>query len=98
MKPEVVKSILNNIIAELSADPSLFVAHPGKDFTRDRKLPLETMLKIIIGMNGGSIKRELYCSLHSSIHAAVVLPSEPPPSAVLYHKVFLHAMRIIILP
>ena len=60
MKPEVVKSILDKIIAELSADPSLFVAHPGKDFTRDRKLPLETMLRIIIGMNGGSIKRELY--------------------------------------
>lgn len=60
MSPETVKSILNNIISELHQDPSLFVARPGIDFTRDRKLPLDTMLKIIIGMNGGSIKRELY--------------------------------------
>lgn len=60
MSPETVKSILNNIISELHQDPSLFVARPGIDFTRDRKLPLNTMLKIIIGMNGGSIKRELY--------------------------------------
>lgn len=60
MKPETVKSILDDIISEICKDPSLFVAHPGKDFTRDRKLPLATMLKIIIGMNGGSIKRELY--------------------------------------
>jgi len=60
LSPETVKSILNNIISELHQDPSLFVARPGIDFTRDRKLPLDTMLKIIIGMNGGSIKRELY--------------------------------------
>jgi len=60
LSPEAVKSILNNIISELHQDPSLFVARPGIDFTRDRKLPLDTMLKIIIGMNGGSIKRELY--------------------------------------
>ena len=60
MKPENVKSILDDIISEICKDPRLFVTHPGKDFTRDRKLPLATMLKIIIGMNGGSIKRELY--------------------------------------
>lgn len=60
MKPDAAKAILNKIIENISKNPSLFVVHPGKDFTRDRKLPLETMLRIIIGMNGGSIKKELY--------------------------------------
>ena len=60
MKPEAVKTTLNSIIADICKNPNKYVMHPGKDFTRDRKLPLATMLKIIIGMNGGSIKRELY--------------------------------------
>lgn len=60
MKSETAKAKLNDIIAEMARHPSLFVEHPGKDFTRDRKLPFETMLKIIIGMNGGSIQKELY--------------------------------------
>lgn len=62
---EAYKEKLNSIIADICKDPSLFVKHPGKDFTRDRKLPLETMLKIIIGMEGGSLNRELYDYDHS---------------------------------
>ena len=37
-----------------------YLSNPEIDFTRDRKLSLETMLKIIISMQGGSINRELY--------------------------------------
>ena len=37
-----------------------YLLNPETDFTRDRKLSLETMLKIIISMQGGSINRELY--------------------------------------
>ena len=62
---EAYKEKLNSIITDICKAPSLFVKHPGKDFTRDRKLPLETMLKIIIGMEGGSLNRELYDYDHS---------------------------------
>jgi hypothetical protein len=37
----------------------LFVKNPGKDFTRNRKLPLETMLKLLISIGGGSLAKEL---------------------------------------
>ena len=60
MKPKDAKAILDGIISEICADPSLFVEHPGKDFTRNRKLPLSTMLRIMISMGGASIKKEIY--------------------------------------
>ena len=36
-----------------------FLSDPARDFTRDRKLPLKTMLDIIISMEGQSITKEL---------------------------------------
>ncbi len=41
--PEVVKENLSALIREIAASPELFVKNPGKDFTRNRKLPFETM-------------------------------------------------------
>ena len=39
--------------------PTLFVKNPGKDFTRKRKLPFETIMQLIISMGGNSIYKEL---------------------------------------
>lgn len=60
MTAEEAKQILNSIIDSISQKPGNLVKNPGKDFTRDRKLPLKTMLRIMIGMQGGSLKRELF--------------------------------------
>lgn len=43
----------------MALEPSSFVVHPNS-FTRNRKLPFEQMIKIILSMQGGSINRELY--------------------------------------
>ena len=57
--PNTVKETLSSLIHELSMFPDLFVRNPGVDFTRHRKLPLETMLHILIDMGGNSIYKEL---------------------------------------
>ena len=59
MKAAKAKQALNAIIDNVSLTPGNLVRNPGKDFTRDRKLPLKLMLRILIGMQGGTIWREL---------------------------------------
>lgn len=54
-----VKKKLISLIHEMSQAPDLFVKTPGKDFTRNRKLPMETMLKLLISIGGGSLTKEL---------------------------------------
>jgi hypothetical protein len=57
--PRIVKENLSDIIREMAASPELFVKNPGKDFTRTRKLPFETMAHLLISMGGNSIYKEL---------------------------------------
>lgn len=56
---EAIKGKLLSIIKEMSASPGLFVKDPGRDFTRKRKLSFETMLRLLLGMGGGSLQAEL---------------------------------------
>ncbi len=56
---EAIKGKLLSIIKEMSASPGLFVKAPGRDFTRKRKLSFETMLRLLVGMGGGSLQAEL---------------------------------------
>lgn len=57
--PNVVKENLMSLIHEMSESPALFVKKPGKDFTRNRKLSFETVIKLLISMGGNSIYKEL---------------------------------------
>lgn len=54
------KALLNQVIDNACINRRDLLSNPDKDFIRDRKLPLKTMLQIIISMQGGSINRELY--------------------------------------
>jgi hypothetical protein len=45
MKPTEVKEILSHIISSISDDTSEFLQNPTKDFTRNRKLSFETIIK-----------------------------------------------------
>jgi hypothetical protein len=60
MKPTEVKEILSHIIKTLSDDPSVFLQNPSKDFSRNRKLSFESIIKLMIGMGGNSLCKELY--------------------------------------
>lgn len=57
--PKVVKKRLDTIINNMASHPELFVKNPGKDFTRQRKLNFESLLRIILSMGGKNIYNEL---------------------------------------
>lgn len=57
--PTAVKETLTSLIMKMAASPTPFVKNPGKDFTRKRKLPFETVVQLLISMGGNSIFREL---------------------------------------
>lgn len=57
--PTLVKERLMSLISEMSETMGAFVKNPGKDFTRNRKLPFEAVVKLLISMGGNSIYKEL---------------------------------------
>jgi len=68
--PNTVKESLSLLISKLSESPELFVKNPGKDFTRNRKLPFETVVNLLISMGGNSIYKELLQSQGYDVNTA----------------------------
>lgn len=60
MKPKKVKNILSGIIKFMSDNPAGFVKKVDVDFIRNRKLSFETVLKMLIGMGGNCLCKELF--------------------------------------
>ncbi|WP_303669709.1 IS4 family transposase [Selenomonas ruminantium] len=58
-KVRQIRDTLNGVISEMAKNASSFVVNPEKDFTRKRTLTFERMLKIILGMGGQSLNKEL---------------------------------------
>lgn len=56
----VVKAMLFTSIHKLAANPEHYVLHPGKDFSRNRKLGFQRLLLMLLTMEGDCIKEELY--------------------------------------
>ena len=54
-----LRNKLNNIIQEI-AESRLFFKNPKTDFTRNRKLNANDVVKSFLCMNGGSLSSELY--------------------------------------
>jgi hypothetical protein len=52
--------VLFKIIHEMAKDPGDFVKNSETDFKRKRKLDFEKMIKIIISMEGGNLRKELH--------------------------------------
>jgi len=57
--PLLVKNQLNKAITETIAFHKAAFVHPAANFSRKRKLDIETMIKLLISMRGGSIDKEL---------------------------------------
>ena len=68
----LVKESLFQIIHEMTQYQWLFVKNPATDFTRKRKLGFEEMLKILLMMEGGSLKKELLDFSHYALETASV--------------------------
>lgn len=54
-----VKEKLISIIKEMAEAPEAFVKNPGKNFARNRKLSFETMMKLLLSIDGNNIYKEL---------------------------------------
>lgn len=57
--PEKIKQILLSEIKKMNQHREDFCKRPGMDFTRDRKLPFDTLLHFQISMESSSVKHEL---------------------------------------
>lgn len=57
--PNTVKETLMALISEMSASSWLYTKNPDKDFTRNRKLSFNDVVKLLISMGGNSIYKEL---------------------------------------
>jgi len=55
----MIKEKLTRVIEGMSASLTNFVRKPGKDFTRNRKLPFATVMQLLLSMGGNSIYKEL---------------------------------------
>ena len=54
----------SGINSVFSSTKKMFVLHRDKDFSRNRKLPFETMIKLILEMTGNTLDHELRRYLH----------------------------------
>ena len=59
MKLKKAKKLLRKAVQELTDCKRLFSNQPKKDFTRNRKLPFEQIIKAILCMGGGSVANEM---------------------------------------
>ena len=57
---KVIRDKLNTVISDMAEHTELYAKNPEKDFTRNRKLNFETLVKFILSMQGGSLNREMY--------------------------------------
>ena len=65
-----LKAILYDLIHEMTSHYWLYVSDPERDFRRERKLPFEKVLAILVSMGGGSLRNELIDHFHCSADMA----------------------------
>lgn len=89
MKPTDIKQILDDILHEVIAAPASYVCEPQKNFSRTRKLSFYTVIKMLIGMGGSSLGKELldwfgYSEKTVSVSAFVQQRNKIKPDTLKY--------------
>ena len=87
--PKYIKRTLHSVIRDMAKHPRDFCRCPGKDFTRDRKLPFEKLLTLLVKMGGHSLRDEMLDCLDfketpASVSALVQQRSKLLPEALEY--------------
>lgn len=67
---EKIKTTLYDLIHEMSEHYWLYVSDPKRNFSRERKLPFEKVLAMLVSMGGGSLRNELIDHFHCSADMA----------------------------
>lgn len=57
--PQKLRKILITLIHDIAQHPDEFCNNPGRDFTRKRKITMEELLTILVGMGGDPLRNEL---------------------------------------
>lgn len=57
--PKYLKNKLFSIVRNMAKHPEDFCRHPGKDFTRKRKLDFDNILLLLLKMGGQSLRNEI---------------------------------------
>ena len=57
--PKYIKNTLHSVIRDMAKHPKDFCRCPEKDFTRNRKLPFEKLLTLLVKMGGHSLRDEM---------------------------------------
>ena len=73
MKPKQIKKILLSEIELLSNNITDYIRNPGRDFSRNRKLPFSTTIKSIIGHSPIYV-RPPYGNINDNVRVAVNKP------------------------
>ena len=68
--PKALKRKLLDTICQMREELSKYTADPKRDFTRNRKLPFETLCRTILSMSGQSLNVELQRQFHYDPTAA----------------------------
>lgn len=66
MKIKHIRKLLTSEIKKVADNVSMYCENPKSDFIRNRKLPVEVLLKDIIGMESKSLSNELIDLFHAS--------------------------------
>ena len=87
--PKHIKNTLNSVIRDMAKHPENFCRRPAKDFTRNRKLPFEKILTLLIKMGGHSLRDEMldcldFKEMPASVSALVQQRSKVLPEALEY--------------
>ena len=87
--PKYIKKTLFSVIHDMAKHPENFCRCPEKDFTRNRKLPFEKLLTLLIKMGGHSLRDEMLDCLAfketpASVSALVQQRSKLLPEALEY--------------
>lgn len=66
MKNKHIRKLLTSEIKKVAENVSMYCENPKSDFVRNRKLPVEVLLRGIIGMESKSLTNELIDLFHAS--------------------------------
>ncbi|HHU17589.1 MAG TPA: IS4 family transposase [Clostridiales bacterium] len=59
-RSQQLKNKLDAVIKAMDMNKDDYVMRPGIDFSRNRKIPFETTIKMILGMGANSLRKEIY--------------------------------------
>lgn len=84
-----IKNTLRSVIRDIAKHPEAFCRRPGTDFTRERKLPFEKLLTLLVKMGGHSLRDEMLDCLDfkeapASVSALVQQRSKLLPEALAF--------------